>query len=215
MPRWILVILAGAAAVGSVLMLSRNFACAAVPACVLIMSVVGLLDRTLFGVIAGKDAARDAARLLVALGAAVAIGLIPPFRLTPASAFKSVFGMSPPPGVTKLTAESRYAGGPGDHVILLSFYTDQSAADQLIAKLSVDGRLARVWNDDAGRDWARFLADRNVKLLDYIARGPWISQTPTMVDPQFYRHHEPADIRDWLLIRDADSGFTIVRFVQG
>jgi hypothetical protein len=216
-PRWILGIVAGAISVGSVVGFSRNFACAAVPACVLVMVVAALLDRILFGVIAGNNAARDGARLLIALTMGVAIAFIPPFRLTPSSAFRTVFGMPPPPGVTDLTAESRYAGGPGDHVILLSFQADRATLEQLSPDrfATEDQRYSQIWNVETGREWSQFLADRPVQILDHTARGPWISRIPPMKNPKFYFGYDQARMQDRRIIWDADSGFTIVLFGQG
>src|SRR5262245_55454347 len=148
MPRWFVMLLGAATAVGSVIGFSRNYACAALPAGVLVMVVTAIADRVLFSASVAKNVARDTKRMLVALSTGVIIAFIPPIRLTPASAFRRVFGIPPPSGVSNLTADSRYVGGPGDHVILLSFQADQSTIDRLVAEvgMDVDSRYTEVWN---------------------------------------------------------------------
>lgn len=144
----------------AVYFLSGDWVCAAIGAAMLGAMTVPLLDK-LIGLavrvfnrrrdkpIAWGRRQRQALVIVFALGVTMFTRVA--LHMDEPRMFAAAFGIPPPVGVTHLTFDRYYAGGPGDMICLVRFNASRATVDQLVAasKLTLDNDTINLYSTGA------------------------------------------------------------------
>jgi hypothetical protein len=111
-------------------------------------------------------------RLLAAVLVGSAVGLL--LNVGPGWAFREAFEMEPPAGVRDVRVWRHYAGGPGEHVLIIEFTADSAAFETLIRQRTVvpDSVGLERWRA-AGGEWAQVLDNLAPFGITSFARSSW------------------------------------------
>lgn len=106
-----------------------------------------------------------------------AVGLL--LNVGPVWAFREAFEMDPPAGVRDVRVCRHYAGGPGEHVLIIEFTADSAAFETLLRPRTVlsDSAGLERWRA-AGGEWAHVLDSLVPFGITSFARSSWERISP-------------------------------------
>jgi hypothetical protein len=123
-------------------------------------------------------------RILVVAVLGLALALF--FRLDQSAAFEAAFGVRPPPGITNLTMERHYFGGPGDAFTLIRFHTDSATMEQLLVQAGLKEDQNASWLLAEHADWSTFWKRIFLNLPGRYGGSAWRDVAP-IAAPKVYK----------------------------
>lgn len=152
-------------------------------------------------------------RLLAAVITGIAVGLL--LSVGPAWAFNETFGIDPPPGVSNVRVSRHYVGGPGEHILIMSFDADRNALRTLTSLTSASTASERVkaW-ESSKQTWTDMFRILAGPTATRFARSAW-QRIPPLSRPQV---HEFDNVDMFLgrsfLLHDPDTGRCVALHVR-